>query len=108
LQIVRRQRRTESAAAIEHDLGVLVGRCLFDVALDDPAAEMFGAGGMVLALFVIFAHVDEPERLARVELPFDLVDGNFADTRSGVLAEFFKSFRMLHHYSSENPWERHE
>src|SRR5262249_5472157 len=51
--------------------------------------------------FMIFAHVDEPELLARVELPFDLADGDFADARPGVLAEFFKCFRMLHHYPSE-------
>jgi hypothetical protein len=62
---------------------------------------MFSAGGMALAPFVIFAHVDEPELLARVEPPFNFADGNFADARPGVLAEIFKSFRMLHHYSSD-------
>src|SRR5215475_10175688 len=67
---------------------------------------MLGALGVALLPFVIFTHVDEPEILSRVEPPFDLGDGYFADARPGVLAEFFKCFRMLHHCPSENPWVR--
>src|SRR5262245_62341565 len=63
---------------------------------------MLSAGGVVPFPFAILSHVDEPEFLARIELQFDLLDGDFADARPGVLAEFFKCFRMLHHFSSEN------
>src|SRR5262249_39975367 len=59
--------------------------------------------------FVVFAHVNEPEFFARVEFAFHFGGGDFANTRFGVFAEFFKCFRMLHRCSfleSRLQWEK--
>src|SRR5262245_60022147 len=66
---------------------------------------MLGARGVILLPFVVFAHVNEAELLAGVEFPFDLGDRDFADPRSGVLAEFFKSLRMFHCCSFLEYWD---
>src|SRR5579862_1907151 len=39
LHVVRRQGRAKAAAAVQHDLGVLLRHAGLDVALDDPLAQ---------------------------------------------------------------------
>src|SRR5713101_4645991 len=46
LQILSRECGTESAAAIQNELGVRVRNALLDVALDDALAQVNGAGKM--------------------------------------------------------------
>jgi hypothetical protein len=70
--------RAEASAAIEHDLGCLVGNRGLDVALDHALADVHGAFSGHHA-FVVLAHVNKMEALALFDQGQDLGDRGFLD-----------------------------
>lgn len=91
LEVRRRERRAVAAAAIEQQLGTLVGHTGFDIALDDALAEVDGAGEVVLRPLALFAHVDEEDAgagdLAPVHAGLEVMDGALADLPAGGVDE---------------------
>src|SRR5215472_15636635 len=72
LQIVRNQRRAETAAAIQDHFGDGIRYNLLDGALDDAFAEMDGAGDVPVSPFIILAHVHEKEFFSRIGAALDV------------------------------------
>ena len=59
LQIYSRERRAVTAAAIQDEFGVFVGKGLHDIAFDNAACHMYSTGGVSGLKFVVFANVDQ-------------------------------------------------
>src|SRR5712691_1970373 len=59
LQVVGCQGGTEAAAAIEDERSIEIGVLPFDIALDNPLAQMDRAGNMSLVVFAILADINE-------------------------------------------------
>src|SRR6266404_4065511 len=55
LQVVGCQGGTEATAAIEDERSIEIGVLSFDIALDNPLAQMDGAGKMILVVFAMLA-----------------------------------------------------
>src|SRR6266849_10170037 len=95
LQIVRRQRRTETAATVENQLGSLVGNALLDVALDHALPHMLGAARVSRRPLIVLAHIDE-RRFPALELAPRFIDAHLANARFGIVDDLEEAGRMLH------------
>src|SRR4051812_47998356 len=78
-QVVRRQRRSITAAAVEDDRGVAIGDQGLDVALQHAASDMTRAPGVVDRELAVLAHVDEVKGFPTVETALHVGDGAFDD-----------------------------
>src|SRR6266849_170044 len=96
LQAVRGERGAEASAAIKHDCYVVIGNCIFDVALDDALAEVNRSGDVSARPFGVFARVHEDQFFAGVQPLLHLVMICLLDSLLGVFDEILKTFGVLH------------
>src|SRR6266481_1409184 len=101
LERVGGERRAEAAAAVEHQVGVVVGHGLLDVPLDDALAEVARAGEVAAAPLLLLAYVDELYRGARGAHALDVGDGDLADAPPGIGDQREEGRRVLHQSSSD-------
>src|ERR1700685_219557 len=95
LQIVCCERGTETAAAIENHLRVYFRYARFNVAFDDPLAQVNRTRQVILGELAFFAHVDEQEFTAAAHSCFYFVDSRFAHASLRIVNDFQKARRML-------------
>src|SRR6202008_1933094 len=88
-------RRANSAAAIENQLGVLVGNSRLDVTLQNSATEVLGAADVTGGPLALLPYVDDL-RFSCLELLSRLVDADFAHPGFCVVDELEESGRVLH------------
>jgi hypothetical protein len=96
LEVVAGEGGAVAAAAVEYEFGLFVGDELFDVAFDDAAPEVCGAGGVAGVPFVIFAHVYEARFGVRCEAAARRFHVEFADAGFGVFDESKEACGVLH------------
>lgn len=85
-----------AAAAVEDELGVLVGEVGFDVAFDDAFGEVLRSGGVARFPFVVLADIYEAGGVCGGETLQGLCDGDFVDAAFGFVNEFQESFGVFH------------
>src|SRR6266550_3878861 len=95
LQILRRQRRTKSPAAVQDQLGVLVRGALLDVALDYTFPDVLGSARVSRGPFALFTNIDEPG-LTAVGHPTRFIDADLAHPCFRILDQLEESGRMFH------------
>src|SRR5687767_5725444 len=93
LEVVGRERRAVAAAAVEDQLGRVVRDLALDVALDDAAPDVPGAGGVAALPLVVLAHVDEARALAHP--PERALDVHLAHARRGLADYLQEPFAVL-------------
>src|ERR1035441_7709055 len=81
LEVVRRQGAAVAATAVQHQGGGLVGNPVFDVALDDPFAEVNGTLGAACGPLAVLAGVDQHVRNGFREHFAIAVEVDFLDAR---------------------------
>src|SRR5258708_35222619 len=96
LQIVRRQRRTKTSAAIQHNLRVCVRYALFNVPLDNSFSQMHRTRQMPLRPFALFPHVHQRNFLSRIHAPLHIVHVCFFDPFLRIIHQRKKSCRVCH------------
>src|SRR6266436_8066558 len=84
LQAVGRERGPEAATTIQHQRSTEVGILAFNVALDNPFAQVDRTGQMIPVVFVVFADVNQNKLLASIDARFDFVDVGLAHALLGV------------------------
>src|SRR5882672_5186211 len=96
LQVVRHQRGTKTAAAVQYDLGAGIRHALLDVALDDALAQMHCAGKMAFGPFIVFAHIHQEKFLPRLDSTFHVSDVGFLHFLFRFIDEFQELRRVGH------------
>src|SRR5580704_17358187 len=96
LQVIRGERGTETAAAIEDQRRGLVRNRLFDVAFDHSLAEMNSARQVATRPLVVFAHIHESEFFSGVQPLLYLSKIQFFHASLRVIDNRQKSRRMFH------------
>src|SRR5205807_8387345 len=81
----------KAAAAVEEDGGVLLGDGVLDVALEDAATHVVGAGQVALRPLGVLADVEDDVALARLEPIEELVDRELLDARLGLVHQLEES-----------------
>src|SRR5579863_702269 len=103
LQIVRRERGTEPAAAIQHQRRVFVRNRTFDIAFDNPFAQMNGIGKMAALPFVIFARVHEDHLFSGIQALLNVAKVGLFDAGLRFIHDFQKSWGMyMRHFSASD------
>src|ERR1700733_9188629 len=95
LQIISRQRRAESSAAVEHNRSIQSWYARLDITLDDALAQVNRAGQMVVGEFALFAHIYQHEWFAAIYFRFHFRDTGFAHASLRLFYNFQKARRML-------------
>src|SRR5579883_3207619 len=95
-QIVGDQGRSKSAAAIEHQLGLLIRHLGNDVALDNAAAHMDSVFHVIRVPFVILAGIHQDVRLAARDDLLVAFDIDLLDARFGVIYQLEKLRTVIH------------
>src|SRR6266566_2487199 len=95
LEIVSRERRAESATAIEDELGVLVGHARLDVALDYPLPQVVRASHVSGGPLTLLPYIDYSD-LSALQLSSRFVHIHFAHPRFRVVNKLEECGGMLH------------
>src|SRR5580704_6198535 len=95
LQIVGRQGRAESAAAVQNHFHVQLRNSRLDIALDHTLAKVNRTWKMIFRELALFAHIHEKELVASVHSFLYRVDIGLANSRARVVNYLEKSRRML-------------
>src|SRR5688500_15322239 len=98
LEVVGRERGAVAAAAVEDELGGVVGEGRLYVALDDAAPHVPGAERVAALPLVVLAHVDEDR--APFHPPARLFDAHLADARARLPDQFEEPFAVIHTLSA--------
>jgi hypothetical protein len=96
LRRVTSQGGTKSTAAVHDDFRVRIGKHFFQVALQNPLAQMRGFDGMIFLPFGIFTHVNQNGPRILLESRAGLFNGDFPDARFRIGDKFQKTGRMIH------------
>lgn len=94
LEVVGGEGGAVAAAAVEYELGVVVGDGVFDVALYDAAAHVLCAARVAALPLVVFANVYELR--ARLHAFQSARNVYLAHARPGVVDDFQESFGVFH------------
>src|SRR6185436_5694859 len=95
LKIVGGERGPEPAAAIEYELGAMIGNSLFNVALEHAAPHVLGAPYVSGSPFALLADIDHP-RCAGVPLLAGFLAADFPNAPFAVLHALETPRRLLH------------
>src|SRR6202034_149029 len=100
LEIVRRERRAEPAAAVEYEGRFLVRDGFLDVAFNHAFAQVNRTGDVPARPFGFLARVHDDDFFAAVQPLFRLAKTLFLDPRLRVSHQLQKSFGMIHSHRS--------
>src|SRR5579871_719374 len=95
LQVVGRQRGTESASTIQNHLRSKFRNAGFDIALDDALSHVDGAWQVIFGEFALFAHIHKHEFVSAIHAGLYLIYVGFADARARIVDDLQEPGRVL-------------